>query len=198
MAVSKENNQNEHILRVLEAVRKRPGMFIFPVTLSSLRNFMSGYLAANLFMEKKRKDYFSSSFPSLDDWIAMKERTRNCPSIGWVEAIIKNASSEQEGFDRFFQYLDEYLAREPVILHEYKKKEKNRVCYSKNRNSEDIEVPCKVQIVSYDKNVDGVFVRSFNDEGKQINNERHYLNEKAALSDWLRKCTKKRKGDRCI
>ncbi len=197
MVASWANNQKEHILRVLEAVRKRPGMFIFPVTLTSLRNFICGYNCTNLFKEGST-NYFSSSNPYFYDWIAMKERTRYAPNMGWVEAIMKNASSEQEGFDRFFQYLDEYLARKPVILHEYELTKKNRAYYLKNRDSEDIEVPCKAQIVSYDKNVDGVFVRSFNDEGKQINNERHYLNEKAALSDWLRKCTKKRKGDRCI
>ncbi|MBL4828266.1 MAG: hypothetical protein JKY66_11250 [Spongiibacteraceae bacterium] len=157
-----------YFLSLLKQLRKRPGMYIYPVTISSLRNFLAGYTCCNLFGDREG-DFLDINL-SFYDWIAMKESTRLTPEAGWVEVLQRNSSSEEDAFERFFQYLDEYLVREPKVLFEYSVSEKDRSNCSV-KFSEEVILPDRLQIVSYDKNLDGVFAKYFNDKMEQVESE---------------------------
>ena len=171
MDVSLKKSEDSHFLRVLGTLRKRPGMFIHPVTLESVRNFMSGYNAVALFKDVEG-DYFTRTSPTFYDWIAMKESSKLSPALGWVEAIGNHSSSEDEAFKRFFQYLDEFIEREGCILFTYVPTDKD-IENCRERFESEVEVPVKLQVVSYDQSVNGVFIRYLDDKDMQVGIEIH-------------------------
>jgi hypothetical protein len=110
MAVSQENKLRR-LIKLVAVLRKRPGMYVFPVTLHSLRNFFSGYFSYCAFEEDDEYyNFFECYKPPFGDWVANKEGDRNAPGSGWVECIMKNAKSEDEGVEKFFRYFDEYIS----------------------------------------------------------------------------------------
>ncbi|MES9854781.1 MAG: hypothetical protein ABW170_23475 [Candidatus Thiodiazotropha sp. L084R] len=110
MAVSQENELIK-LVKLAAILRKRPGMYVFPVTLQSVRNFFSGYFSYSAFGEDDEYyNFFDCYKPPFGDWVANKEGGRNAPGTGWVECIMENAKSEDEAIDRFFRYFDEYIA----------------------------------------------------------------------------------------
>lgn len=106
-----QENELKKLMELSIVLRRRPGMYILPVTLESLRNFFSGYFSYDaLGKGKEHYNFFDCYTPSFGDWVANKEGGRNAPGSGWVECILKNVKSEDEGIDRFFSYFDEYIA----------------------------------------------------------------------------------------
>lgn len=105
------SNQNElnYFEKLISLVRKRPGMYIYPETLENIRNFFSGYNCYHLIREPESVGIFDRYDPSFGDWVAKKEGVRNSPDCGWVEAIMKNAETDDEGIERFFKHLDDYI-----------------------------------------------------------------------------------------
>ncbi len=101
------SQENKHFLKVMELVRKRPGMFIFPVSPVALRNFISGYQASTLFDE----DSIGSVESIIDcvyETISDKLNIRRSPDMGWAEML--STLGEEKGFEFFFDCL--YLCLE--------------------------------------------------------------------------------------
>jgi len=184
VVASLEDNKMEHFYKVMMAVKKRPGMFISPINLDGLGNFICGYNCSSLFKQESNNALDDMAL-SFYDWIAMKEGVSNSPSMNWVEAIMSNISTDEEGLNQFFLHLDSYMNKSENVIEEYKL---NSVFIEKYIGlafvDKNIE-PVKAQIVSYDSSKEGVFIKFFNKEGKQINDERYCLSIKGA-KDFLK------------
>jgi hypothetical protein len=169
-------HKEEYFFDLLKALRKRPGMYLPHVSVDSLNSFLVGYTCCN--MHDGIGDFLASKV-SFYDWIAMKESTILSPSMGWVEVLKKTGVSDEEEFKRFFLYLDEYLVREACVLNEYQPTSVDRNnCAA--RFGYEVVVPAKVQIVSYDKSVNGVFIRRFDSTALLVDSELHQRDLKEA------------------
>lgn len=109
MAVSPENELQKFIV-LSNLLRKRLGMYVYPTTLEHLGSFLGGYLqGVNREDPSIFYNFFQHYQPSFADWVAEKEGGRNAPCSSWVDIIMENANSDEEGLERFFGYLDEYI-----------------------------------------------------------------------------------------
>jgi len=101
-------SNDDHLIKVLHAIQKRPGMFLYPVNLNSLRNFLSGYSSHKLFnRQEESEDKFEKEF---FEWICEKEGKKSTPDSGWVEIMEESTSDEESAFILFFEYFNEYLS----------------------------------------------------------------------------------------
>ncbi len=107
MAVFHNSDLDTHFLKVLSAVKKRPGMFLDPISLGSLRNFIIGYGSNYLFDDIENSNFFGLS-SKFFDWIVKQEGEKTTPEKGWDKILMQNCSSDQEGVDKFFNYLDKF------------------------------------------------------------------------------------------
>lgn len=155
-------------------------MYFHSKSLLSLSDFISGYCACECKYEDI-KNYFDIEMPSFYDWIHMKEGTISNPALGWVRTLQRGSSSDEEAFNKFFEYLDDFLVREPIIIHTEELTKNARDNYQQQAFMDKDVEPVRVEIVSYDKNVDGVFLRFFDNDNLQINEERHSGNKEYAI-----------------
>ena len=105
MAAFPENDVSLAIVS-LRAVRKRPGMYISPVTLDSLRNFLSGYIFRAY--EDGRTNFLNVHSPDFSTWLANREGKRISPSFGWAELIDEMVEIGGDAVAMFFSLLEEY------------------------------------------------------------------------------------------
>lgn len=180
MVVSTQNNN--HFIKFLYLIKVRPGMYFRTVSVSNLRYVMYGYSVCETNYEMS--SFFETEKPSFYDWIHMKEGTISHPALGWVESLEKTSSSDEEAFNKFFRYLDDFLIRQPTIIHTQKLTKNAQDNYQEQAFMDKNVEPIRVEIVSYDKNVDGVFLRFFDKNNLQINEERHCKNKEYAI-DYL-------------
>jgi len=111
-----ESKVDKHFFKILKAIKKRPGMYIYPINLSSLRNFISGYNCSKSLFEDT-VCVLSRMSPSFNEWLANKEKKMIFSTgNGWVEIIEFNSKTDQEAFEKFFDYLEEYLAENGIKL----------------------------------------------------------------------------------
>lgn len=102
--------KNDHFIRVLFALRKRPGMYLSPINLTSLRNFICGYQSHGLFSNDDA-DVLSSGENNFYCWMADKEGMKLGPAMGWVE-MLNNKYDQDAAFNKFFIYLEQWLDAE--------------------------------------------------------------------------------------
>jgi hypothetical protein len=96
------------LVKIMKSVERRPGMFINPLTISSLNNFMSGLKTRGLFSDSQ-EDIFSRLEPSLYDYIAESEGEKNLPGHSWADVLEEKYPSEKEALTRFFAHLNNFL-----------------------------------------------------------------------------------------
>lgn len=155
-------------------------MYFRTKSLLSLSDFINGYCSCE-YKDEGIKNYFDIEMPSFYDWIHMKEGTISHPALGWVESLQRGSSSDEEAFNKFFEYLDGFLVREPIIIHTEELTKKTRDNYQQQAFMDKSVEPVRVEIVSYDESVDGVFLRFFDKGNLQINEERHSGNKEYAM-----------------
>ena len=108
MAVFQESSEDAHVLKVLELVRRRPGMYLGPPGVQSLRNFISG-LETSRFVQGASPSFLQRDKPDFGAWIAQREKVRYSPSCGWAEAIQAHADTPEQELKAFFSHLDEFV-----------------------------------------------------------------------------------------
>jgi hypothetical protein len=91
-----------HLHSLLNDLRRRPGMYIGAPSLTRLAAFLLGYDYARYELRAEAADPF---FVSFQEWI---EQRLQSPHRAWDEAILSQSGSEAEGFERFWQLLDDY------------------------------------------------------------------------------------------
>jgi len=96
----------------LDAIRKRPTFFFEKRSLSGLANFILGYECA---LGSRR---IKGGWPLPEDfnaWVAYRLHYEESTS-GWKNMILGVTQSEETGFTRFFELLDEYACREAHVV----------------------------------------------------------------------------------
>lgn len=93
------------IFQVLDAIKKRAGLFILKNHLDYLYNFVSGYklLAYSTEIEIKNLDKFDQ-FPAFLK-TELNEEYEN--TMGWF-GYLHNKYGNEKGFHKFFEYLDKF------------------------------------------------------------------------------------------
>jgi|GEM_PF-5410712 len=110
------NNNDEKLLKSIDTIFKRPGMFLYPINIDSLDNFINGYIMAMVSgTEQGRVDFFIEGNPSFNRWVVEKYHGEYLV-MGWATAIKEHISSdlgeinEGEDIQIFKTLLDEYVA----------------------------------------------------------------------------------------
>lgn len=170
--------KKEYFFSILQRIKKRPEMYIQPVSLQSLNNFLTGFICCNLY-DNEEGDYLNK-YPSFYDWIAMKESSALSPSNSWLSVISENTANDKEAFDRFFEHFDSYLAREPKVIDIFELSENDR---NKAIDSDDgfYRSICRIEVVSYDSACESAFVKLYDKSSVQVGNEYYFEDLSSAL-----------------
>ena len=171
---------------LLQFIKKRPGMYINPISLNQLRHFISGYQSALHIHNIEELKPFNSSV-SFHDWVALRTHYSESTS-GWVNMILDQTDgNEEEAFELFFKYLSEYETRKERILYELSLPKQNtpKVWKKTVEGYEMVEVFCylpsaTVQIIKYTEDP-GVFIRYKDSLGKTIEREDYHSSLQKAL-----------------
>lgn len=98
----------QELFKAFYTVKKRPGMFLYPLTLSSLGNYINGYrLCCTLNAIHQEEDDFLEKFRIwLLDCYGMEHT--NC--FSWWGIVLENGSGDgPEALDEFYRMLGRYL-----------------------------------------------------------------------------------------
>jgi hypothetical protein len=93
-----------HVIRLLNELRKRPGMYIGAPLLSRLAFFLRGYDMGAERVGAAPPDPFLYEFR---EWIYGRFGLVN---RSWEDLIIADAGGDREGFVRFWELFDEFIA----------------------------------------------------------------------------------------
>jgi hypothetical protein len=95
----------ESIYDILNAIRKKPGIYIATPSINRLDAFIVGYTAGlgRAGVGLRDKDHFHR----FHDWIAQRLGFGGSAS-GWCNMIRERSTSEADAFDRFYLLLDEF------------------------------------------------------------------------------------------
>jgi len=114
------------------AIRHRPAMYLIPVSITALQNFILGCAAG-------RATWAPDPFPLPRDftgWVASRLHC-NESGMGCFQILIEQLGDGREAVDRFFTLLDEYQVRVPKVV---------------------ASVPPKISLISYYSEDSGLFV----------------------------------------
>jgi len=115
MVVSTKMTIDTQFLNVLMVVKKRHGMFMERACLKDLRVFISGYASVYMFENNIESDFFGAE-PKFFKWLDLKTGNKTSPSKGWDKVLMERCESELEGFNLFFEYLNEFLEIQKLII----------------------------------------------------------------------------------
>jgi hypothetical protein len=96
---------DESIYDVLDAIRKKPGMYIGEPSLQRLHDFLGGYSAGLGRVRFSLKD--TADFHRFHDWVAQRLGFYESTS-GWCNMIRDKSTSEADALQKFFLLLDEF------------------------------------------------------------------------------------------
>lgn len=92
----------DEIIKLLYKIKEKPGMYIGHKSITSLADFLNGYLLA------KHEDGVQIDFlPGFNEWIA--ERYSIKSSHDWSRIISFHYLSQESAFDKFYEHLEEFL-----------------------------------------------------------------------------------------
>lgn len=100
----------KELIKLLYKIKERPGMYIGYKSLSSLADFVNGYLFA-----RSESGIEIDFFEEFNTWIAEKYCIKS--THDWSRIIIFYYPAPEKAFDKFYEHLEEYLNfkfQEPV------------------------------------------------------------------------------------
>jgi len=97
------------IYDLLEQIQKRPGFYLGSRTLSSLRDFLSGFSVGQQFTEHAQDG--EPPFTDFSAWFCIHHRAPRAGAGGWYGAIMDELLDDKKAFDRFFEHLATYRQR---------------------------------------------------------------------------------------
>jgi hypothetical protein len=104
------------IYDVLEAIRKRSGFYISSPSLTSLKDFLAGLSVGRQFPPHATET--DPSFGDFSSWFCLHLKAPASAAGGWYGAIKDECGDEAKAFQRFFEYLDSFRRRRPVLRYE--------------------------------------------------------------------------------
>ncbi len=96
---------DESIYDMLEAIHKRPGMYIAIPSINRLHAFLVGYTAGLGRVRFAVRD--EEDFHKFHDWVAHRLGFGGSAS-GWCNMIREKSANEADAFNRFYVLLDEF------------------------------------------------------------------------------------------
>jgi hypothetical protein len=96
---------DESIYDILNAIRKRPGLYIAEPSINRLYAFLVGYTGGLGRVGFGLRD--EEDFHRFHDWIARRLGFGGSTS-GWCNMIRDKSTSEKDAFEQFFVLLDEF------------------------------------------------------------------------------------------
>jgi hypothetical protein len=101
------------LFEILEKIHEKPGMYIGKASVNDLFMFLVGYKTARrelgIESTEKENDFYGEFQP----WL--QERYRMSISASWAKMIEFCTGSDERGFYRFFELLDEFWQRHEEI-----------------------------------------------------------------------------------
>lgn len=105
----------QELFKAFYTVKKRPGMFLYPLTLSSLGNYINGYrLCCTLNAIHQGEDDFLEKFRIwLLDCYGMEHTNR----FSWWGIVLENGFGDgPEALDEFYMMLGRYLEELQIMV----------------------------------------------------------------------------------
>jgi hypothetical protein len=96
---------DESIYDMIDAIRKRPGLYIGTRSIIRLHAFLGGYAAGMGRVRFTARDV--EHFQKFHDWVAYRLGVGESTS-GWCNMILDKSANDADAFDRFFVLLDEF------------------------------------------------------------------------------------------
>lgn len=93
-----------HMMTLLGAIRRRPGMYLGKPSISRLGAYLDGYEHAAQEFGGEEPDEI---LPAFRDWI--HERAGST-QYSWEETILQESTDDADAQERFWKLLDEFLA----------------------------------------------------------------------------------------
>lgn len=160
------------IYNLIDRIRPRPAMYLGENSVSLLRAFLGGYMAAAFECEASFVEE-NPPFREFHNWVAMKFGYFESTS-GWANMLLAvENGDEAKALERFFVYLDDFKKREAkVILWAVSEPGKSWRYQIIDDVRVDIPYPALIQIVKYEEG-DAVFVRYLDKDGELIDREEY-------------------------
>jgi hypothetical protein len=96
------------LFEILAKIKNKPGMYIGRASLSDLFIFLAGYKTARRELGINPTDRELSFYDGFHDFVQNYYQIHS--SNSWAKIIMIYCSSEQHGFERFFELLEEFEA----------------------------------------------------------------------------------------
>lgn len=97
------------LLETLRKIQRTPGMYIGRASVSDLFLFLVGYKTAFRELKIESTEEEIDFYREFQPWLQQKYHVST--SNSWAKIIMLYCVNEKEGFESFFQLLDEFLAR---------------------------------------------------------------------------------------
>ena len=94
------------MLKLLETIRERPGLYIYPLSLVALDNFLGGYSFKEHEIDVVKRDKVAP-FYGFGNYVRFHYGLE-LTSKGCFRIIAENTESDEEGFYKFFKLFDSY------------------------------------------------------------------------------------------
>ena len=97
--------KSEYFYKMLQNMKKRPGMYLGKCSITRLKSFLDGYIAARQDLgfpltEQERH------FEKFQEWI--QERFELKSSHGWDSIILFYSADEKDALNNFFELLERF------------------------------------------------------------------------------------------
>jgi hypothetical protein len=98
---------------ILEKVKARPGMYIGKSSVSDLFVFLAGYKTARRELGIEPTEQENEFYGEFQPWLQKRFKVHSVNS--WAKIIMLYSVDEREGFEYFFQLLDEFGRRDESL-----------------------------------------------------------------------------------
>ena len=97
------------LLKLLETIQQRPGIFLGAPSVSGLQMFLGGYFFAR-HEQGLAVTIEEEIFEGFQKWV--EQRFKVQASVSWAKIILLYSANEQRGFELFFELWEEFLGEE--------------------------------------------------------------------------------------
>lgn len=114
----------EELLHVLSFIKKRPAMYLYPVTLTSLANFLAGYGFSCVVNNTHQDDY--DLFGEFRYWLQKQYHMEHTNQYSWWKIILQNVPSDgMDAILTFYNMLNLFLEGKDLPCFDESKKYDN-------------------------------------------------------------------------
>lgn len=104
------------LFEILQKIKTKPGMYIGRASVSDLFHFLVGFKTALRELGVKATEEEMNFYREFQPWVQKKYHVST--SNSWAKIIMLHCGSEQEGFNTFYQLLDEFQKRDKSLEHQ--------------------------------------------------------------------------------